>query len=101
MSAWGKDGNSKPKYLRGKLKDQCTAEASGWTAPAGGNGRPNAKREVLVVVRGITNAKPAPKPVAKPAPAPVPTPAPKPVVEKSDAEPVRNSISSLLGINKT
>ena len=101
MSAWGKDGNSKPKYLRGKLKDQCTAEASGWTAPAGGNGRPNAKREVLVAVRGITNAKPAPKPVAKPAPAPVPTPAPTPVVEKSDAEPVRNSISSLLGINKT
>ena len=75
------------------MKDQCTAEASGWTAPAGGNGRPNAKREVLVAVRGITNAKPAP--------APVPTPAPKPVVEKSDAEPVRNSISSLLGINKT
>ena len=101
MSAWGKDGNSKPKYLRGKLKDQCTAEASGWTAPAGGKGSPNAKREVLVAVRGITNAKPAPKPVAKPAPAPVPTPAPKPVVEKSDAEPVRNAISSLLGINKT
>ena len=66
MSAWGKDGNSKPKYLRGKLKDQCTAEASGWTAPAGGNGRPNAKREVLVAVRGITNAKPAPKGICPP-----------------------------------
>tara|TARA_B100000029_G_scaffold25490_1_gene25096 strand:- start:156 stop:497 length:342 start_codon:yes stop_codon:yes gene_type:complete len=113
MSSWGKDVNSKPKNLRGEAKDNCTADMTGWTAPASGNDNPNAQRETLVAVRGITNvAKPAPKPVAKPAPKPVAKPAPtpepvKPIIEHPVAKPApaptsqKRGLSSLFGIDKT
>ena len=44
----------KPKHLTDAEKGEVTGTDAGWTAPAGGNGNPNADREVLVTIRGAS-----------------------------------------------
>ena len=59
MSLWGAGAagsDAKPKYLTDTDKRNCTATPSGWTVPAGGNGRAGADREVLVAIRDLSGA---------------------------------------------
>ena len=56
MSLWGKSPDAvdnKPKHLNDAEKRDAYATNAGWTVPAGGNGNPTAKREVLVAIRGL------------------------------------------------
>ena len=59
MGLWGAGAagaDAKPKYLTDAEKRNCTATPSGWTVPAGGNGRAGAVREVLVAISGLSGA---------------------------------------------
>ena len=56
MGSWGATttDESKPKHLTDAEKRDCFADNTGWTVPAGGNGNPNAQRETLVAIGGLT-----------------------------------------------
>lgn len=58
MSSWGAttSDESKPKFLTGAEKRDCFADNTGWTFPTGGNGNPNAQRETLVAIGGLSGA---------------------------------------------
>ena len=56
MSSWGTahaSATNKPKHLTDAEKRGCYADNKGWTVAAGGNGNPNADREVLVAIGGL------------------------------------------------
>jgi len=60
MSSWGKNeaaegsAETKPRYLTDAEKRDVYATTAGWTAPAGGQDRATAQREVIVSVRGLS-----------------------------------------------
>tara|TARA_Y100000310_G_scaffold345352_1_gene464059 strand:- start:17370 stop:17945 length:576 start_codon:yes stop_codon:yes gene_type:complete len=56
MPLWGTTSEVKPKWLTDEEKKDTYATASGWTVPAGGTANPNAAREILVAIGGLTTA---------------------------------------------
>ena len=64
MSSWGTSPDAvdnKPSYLTAEEKRDCYATDRGWTVPAGGNSNPNADREVLVAIGGLSGGSSATK----------------------------------------